>query len=119
MASNRAKYIPFTPAIESVYAQSDFVISGGGLTKYECAYAGITNACLSLTDLQDQDTREMAAQGLTLDLGPAETSEIARVRGRIHEFISDPEALSAQRRAFASKLDTEGPRRVAQALSAL
>ncbi|WP_354445423.1 hypothetical protein [Ottowia thiooxydans] len=119
MSSYRAKYIPFTPAIESVYAQSDFVISGGGLTKYECAYACITNACLSLTDLQDQDTREMAAQGLTLDLGPADTSDIARIRRQIHEFISDPKALSAQRKAFASKLDPEGPRRVAQALSAL
>ncbi|WP_156909489.1 hypothetical protein [Ottowia thiooxydans] len=119
MASSRAKYIPFTPAIESVYAQSDFVISGGGLTKYECAYAGITNACLSLTDLQDQDTREMAAQGFTLDLGPADSAELSRLRRQIHEFISDPRALSAQRRAFASKLDAEGPRRVAQALSIL
>lgn len=118
-SSAHAQHVALTPAIELIYAQTDFVICGGGLTKYECAYAGIPNACLSLTALQNQDTQIMAKQDFTLDLGLAESLQPDRLCGQIAEFIHNPEALAAQRNAFAFKLDSDGPRRVAQALLAL
>lgn len=115
----RARHLALTPTIESVYAQADFVICGGGLTKYECAYAGIANACLSLTALQDEDTQAMAAQGLTLDLGLAATLNPTHLRRQIVGFMRNPEALAAQRRAFATKLHSDGSRHVARALLSL
>ncbi|WP_123785210.1 hypothetical protein [Pseudazoarcus pumilus] len=114
-----ARHLPLTPAIETLYANTDFVLCGGGLTKYECAYAGIPNACLSLTSLQNEDTRIMAAQGFTLDLGLASALHPERLRGQLAEFIRDETAQADQRRAFASKLDGDGPLRVARTLLSL
>ena len=118
-AGQRARHVALTPAIEDIYAAADFVICGGGLTKYECAYAGIPNACLSLTALQGEDTRIMAAQGFTLDLGLAEDLKSGRLHDQIAGFINNPSALAAQRRTFASKLDGDGPRQVARTLLSL
>ncbi|MBN9366324.1 MAG: hypothetical protein J0H59_04745 [Comamonadaceae bacterium] len=117
--SAQAQHFALTPAIESIYAQSDLVICGGGLTKYECAYACIPNACLSLTALQDQDTKIVAAQGFTLDLGLAEKMAPSRLCRQITEFIHDPRARMAQCKAFASKLNANGPYHVARTLLAL
>ena len=118
-ASVQALHASLTPAIESIYAQADFVICGGGLTKYECAYAGIANACLSLTALQDQDTQVMAALGLTMNLGLAEMLKPSHLHRQISEFIHDPKARTAQRRASASQWDAAASHRTAQALLAL
>lgn len=114
-----AKHLPLTPDIESVYEQVDFVVCGGGLTKYESAFCAIPNACLSLTTLQHSDTLAMAAQDLTLDLGMASELDPSRLRSQLTGFISNPVAIVAQRQAFASKLDNEGQKRVAMALLSL
>ena len=114
-----ARHIALTPGIEAIYAETDFVICGGGLTKYECAYAGISNACISLTTLQDEDTKIMATQGFTLDLGRAEDIKSSRLHDQIAEFINNPTKLVTQRQAFASKLNGDGPRQVAQMLLSL
>ncbi|WP_448254744.1 hypothetical protein [Ottowia oryzae] len=119
LASQQARHIALTPAIESVYAQCDLVLCGGGLTKYECAFAGIANACLSLTTLQNQDTRIMATLGFTLNLGLAERLVPNQLRRKISNFIRNPGARAVQRRAFASHWDADGPHRAAQALLAL
>ncbi|MBL0049379.1 MAG: hypothetical protein IPP32_14935 [Bacteroidetes bacterium] len=57
--------------IEKLYAKSDFIISGGGLVKYECAYCGVLNATLSLTAGVYADTQLFEAEKLTLDIGTA------------------------------------------------
>lgn len=112
-------HIALTPDIETAYANTDFVICGGGLTKYECAYAGIPNACLSLTGLQSEDTQIMAARGFTLDLGLASELKSRHLREQVIDFINNPAALAAQRQAFASKLDGSGPNQVAKTLLSL
>jgi spore coat polysaccharide biosynthesis predicted glycosyltransferase SpsG len=114
-----ASHVALTPDIESVYAQTDFVICGGGLTKYESAYCAIPNACLSLTTLQQADTQAMAAQNLTLDLGMAGDLDPRRLRRQIADFIGNPAARVVQRQAFASKLDSNGQGRVTRTLLSL
>lgn len=115
----RVRRIALTSHIESVYADSDLVICGGGLTKYESAYCGIANACLSLTALQQDDTRTMAELGFTLDLGLATEANPVALESKISAFIRNPTALANQRMAFASKLDGAAPQRVAKILLAL
>ena len=44
---------------------------GGGLTKYECIFAGIPVASFAQTPSQQADTDTLAKQGLISDLGPA------------------------------------------------
>lgn len=116
---SNARHAPFTPDIESIYENTDFIICGGGLTKYESAYCGIANACLSLTPLQQEDTRNMAAENLTLDLGSATNMDVDRVQDLIGKFINSKSARVVQRKAFESKLDSNGIQRVAEALITL
>lgn len=107
------------PDMERAYAAADLVVSGGGLVKYESAYCGIANACLSLTPLQEDDTQAMAARDLTLDLGPLHRFDRARVRDALSAFARDPGALAAQHQAFAHMLETDSPRRLADAILSL
>ena len=58
-----------TPQLASRLAQTDLLICGGGLLKYEAAYCGIPSAICSVTELQHHDTRAFCAQGLAYDLG--------------------------------------------------
>ena len=46
-----------TPELASRLAQTDLLICGGGLLKYEAAYCGIPSAICSVTELQHHDTR--------------------------------------------------------------
>jgi len=105
--------------MDGMYAAADLVVSGGGLLKYESAYCGIPNACLALTPLQEEDTRALAARDLTLDLGPMHLFDAARVRNALSGLASSPRALAAQRHAFALMLDTDSPRRLADAILSL
>lgn len=114
-----ARHLPLSPQVEAAYAQADFVVCGGGLVKYESAYCGLPNACLSLTALQDADTRVMAERQLTLDLGPLEAFEPARCARQVAAFLADPRAIGTQRDAFATKLTTDGSERVADLLLSL
>ena len=119
LSNGRVRHITFTPDIESVYSDIDFVVCGGGLTKYECAFMGIANACISLTTLQKQDTEMMAAQEFTLDLGYAKNFEASDFCQEISNFIKNPNRLSAQRHAFASKIGSDGTKQIVQAIRSL
>ncbi|SDX87703.1 hypothetical protein [Delftia lacustris] len=114
-----ANHLSLTADMETVYAEADFVVCGGGLTKYECAFSGLVNACISLTNLQSNDTEEMARQGLTLDLGAAIDFEYGRVKREIMEFIDDPIALLGQRKNFASKISDDGSSKIVRTILSL
>ncbi len=107
------------PDVETLYAEADLIVTGGGLVKYESAYCGIPNVALSQTALQDEDTRLLAARHLTFDLGRAGSLQVAGVARRLAGFASGSAALAAQRRAFRDTLHTDATRRLARAVLAL
>jgi spore coat polysaccharide biosynthesis predicted glycosyltransferase SpsG len=68
---NVISYLPVIPEIETYLADTDVVITGGGLTKYECAYCCIPNASLTQTAEVYAEAQSFAQAGLTYDLGMA------------------------------------------------
>lgn len=111
-----ANQLTLTSDMEKIYADADFFICGGGLVKYECAFSGLINACLSLTELQSADTEEMARQGLTLDLGMAKDFESLSLRRKIMDFIDDPIELADKRKNFALKIQDDGPEKMVRTI---
>ena len=110
---------PARPDIETLYARADLLVTGGGLVKYESAYCAIPSVSLSRTALQHQDTRELAARGLTLDLGTAADFQAAPFAGALARFAAGPVARAAQRRAAGVELATDSTERLAGMLLSL
>lgn len=69
--SNSIQYLSPTFNIEEIYAKVDFVIHGGGMTKYECAFCFIPNATISQSELIAKDTVDFELAGLTINWGLA------------------------------------------------
>jgi spore coat polysaccharide biosynthesis predicted glycosyltransferase SpsG len=111
-----ARVVAPGPGVEDLYRDADFVVCGGGLVKYESAYCGVPNACVSQTGLQAEDTRRMAARGLTLDLGDADAFDPTGAGARLRAFATDAAAVQRQRAAFRGILDTDSPRHLARLL---
>lgn len=63
-----------TTDLKEAFVWADACISGGGLTKYECLFAGIPVASFAQTAGQQADTDVFVRLGLIGDLGPAYTS---------------------------------------------
>lgn len=116
---NGARLLSPRSDIEQLYARNDFIVTGGGLVKYESAYCGIPNASLSQTALQYQDTGILAARNLTLDLGRADRFSVSAFSAALARFAGDPGALASQRRAFRTILTTDGTQRLAKVLLSL
>jgi spore coat polysaccharide biosynthesis predicted glycosyltransferase SpsG len=85
----RAAVLTGVFALAEMLAGTGAVISGGGLTKYEAAYAGVATAVLSQTAEQDHDTERFAALGLGLDLGPAAADGDDAIAAAIDRFVTD------------------------------
>lgn len=62
---------PLKNSLHELLRDADFVISGGGLTKYECIYCGIPNGCFNQTEDQLEDTEILAKEGLTMNFRAA------------------------------------------------
>jgi spore coat polysaccharide biosynthesis predicted glycosyltransferase SpsG len=75
-------------AVEQLYENSDFVISGGGLMKYEAAYCCIPNATFNLTPDQHSDTVEFEKADLTVNLGEAYAPDEKKLKSNLELFIS-------------------------------
>jgi len=88
--NNKIKYLPLSPFMEKYFEKSDVVITGGGLTKYECAYNCIPNASLTQTIEQDEEVKTFSEAGLTYYLGMAESLDFKQeeVIKKLHEFFS-------------------------------
>jgi spore coat polysaccharide biosynthesis predicted glycosyltransferase SpsG len=69
--NNTIQYLSPTFNIEAIYSRVDFVIHGGGMTKYECAFCFIPNATISQSELIAKDTVDFRIAGLTKDWGLA------------------------------------------------
>jgi len=88
--SNKIEYLPLVPEMEKYLENSNIVITGGGLTKYDCAYNCIPNASLTQTIEQDEEVQTFANAGLTYYLGMAVNldSQKDEVVGKLKEFLS-------------------------------
>lgn len=110
---------PTRQDIESLYGRAHLIVTGGGLVKYESAYCAIPSASLSRTALQLEDSRVLAARGLTLDLGAMADFRAETVREALAVFASDPGAQAAQRRAFGAQLAADSTGQLAGMLLSL
>ena len=88
---NTFEILPLTNSIEKYYANTDLIITGGGLSKYEAGYCCLANASISQTKYQYKDTSIMAREGLTFDLGMAETFTKKKyfLKTRLEKFLSN------------------------------
>ena len=68
--------ITFTQDMSLLYHQTDLVISGGGLTKYESAYCAIPNIVLAQTQDQYDESVSFEEKGLCFTVG---TSKVDRL----------------------------------------
>ncbi|MEW6989346.1 methyltransferase domain-containing protein [Colwelliaceae bacterium 6441] len=67
--NNQIVYLPLSKKSEEYYQQADIFISGGGGSKYEAGFCQIPNATISQTIEQADDTKILAKNNLTFDLG--------------------------------------------------
>jgi len=72
--------------IENLMIDTDLIISGGGMLKYEASYCGIPNATLSQTEDQYQDTLILEELGVTLNLGLANNYQVDKVQSKLLSF---------------------------------
>jgi len=72
---NRVQYLPISFDIEKYLKDADAVITGGGVTMYDCAYSCIANAALNQNKHQEEDTLPFSKAGLTYYLGMAQSLE--------------------------------------------
>lgn len=64
-----------TTELKEAFVWADACLCGGGLTKYECIFAGIPVSSFAQTPSQQADTDMLVDQGIISDLGPAYESD--------------------------------------------
>jgi len=115
--NNEIEYLPLSPDMGKYLEKTDVVITGGGLTKYECAYSCIPNASLTQTVEQDEEVQTFAKAGLTYYLGMAVNLDLQKdkVVKKLKEFFS----LNVRRSLFENgknKFTTESTQTLVQAI---
>lgn len=87
--NNKKIYIEsLKPDIENLLYDTDLIISGGGMLKYEAGYCAIPNATLSQTEEQYQDTLILEKEGLTINLGLAKQYNPENLIRKLSVFCS-------------------------------
>lgn len=84
--------------LEDILKDTDLVITGGGLIKYECAYCCIPNASLTQTPEQDEEVQAFARAGLTYYLNRAEYFD--RNKQGIVDGLKDFISLPARKKLY-------------------
>ena len=87
----RAIYKLMKPAfdIENTLMQTDAVINGGGIIKYESSYSLIPTASFSTTLLQFEDSKILSRHGVHFDLGLLEELSKKRILKQLSNFLLD------------------------------
>jgi spore coat polysaccharide biosynthesis predicted glycosyltransferase SpsG len=97
------------PSLRALIASADLVVSGGGMTLYECLASGAPVVATVLADNQKPNVSEMARAGLIVAAEPSLEAAVARVSGDV-----------ALRRSLAARgreaVDGGGATRVAAAI---
>jgi spore coat polysaccharide biosynthesis predicted glycosyltransferase SpsG len=87
------RLVAFTPSMADHFVWADACISGGGLTKYECAYIGLPVAILAKTSDEQMDTAVFATNNLGYDLGGF--AEPDRLEEMLEVFIREADLRRA------------------------
>jgi len=87
LKNNTYQALGFVDDMSAVYKQTDLIINGGGLTKYEAGFCLIPNCAISQTNAQHKDTLELASANLTFDLGLAEDATVESLTLNIERFL--------------------------------
>lgn len=99
------------PSLAGVLAESDLVLAGGGRLKYEAGYCLLPVASVSQTPLQAEDTADLAARGLCVDLGAASRMDPNALRAEL-EVLRAPRARRALMDAQARAFPEDAPRKL-------
>lgn len=102
-----------TPALPSVLAQADLVVSAAGVTLLELCCLGVPAALVQLTDNQALGYRAAVSGGLAAGLG--ETADLVDAAPRLRALLTDPEARAALGRTASSVVDGHGADRILDA----
>lgn len=86
---DRIELIEPTIHIEQIYERADFVINGGGLTKYESAFCMIPSASVSLTELQYEDSKYLEKIGILYNLGLIDDLDEQTFKDQLIRFVSN------------------------------
>jgi spore coat polysaccharide biosynthesis predicted glycosyltransferase SpsG len=89
-------YILPNGAIENIFEKSDFLIAGGGLIKYEAAFAMIPTFSFSTNELQKEDNELLAKENILVDLGPIDEFSFSRFSFQISNFFDNIDKLKSQ-----------------------
>jgi len=115
--NNEIEYLPLSPDMGKYLEKTDVVITGGGLTKYECAYSCIPNASLTQTVEQDEEVQTFAKAGLTYYLGMAVNLDLQK--DKVVKKLKDFFSLNVRRSIFENgknKFTTESTQTLVQAI---
>jgi len=69
------------PSLRGLIASADLVVSGGGMTLYECLASGVPVVATVLADNQRPNVAEMGRAGLIVPAEPSLAAAVARVAG--------------------------------------
>jgi spore coat polysaccharide biosynthesis predicted glycosyltransferase SpsG len=97
------------PSLRRLIAAADLVVSGGGMTLYECLASGAPVVATVLADNQRLNVAEMARVGLIVAAEPSLEAAVARVAG-------DPSLRRALCVRGRESIDGRGATRVAAAI---
>lgn len=110
---NQWQVQPFSPHIEKLYANTDLIISGGGLVKYEAAYCGIPCGSLANTEAEAKETQGFSAAGLVYDLGRAEAFSASAFRQHCQK-LAEHDLRAQQRQTMLKHFPDNATQKVAQ-----
>lgn len=83
------KIVEFGKSFEEQFRWADVCLCGGGLTKYDCGFAGIPVASLAQTQEQQRDTEALLRMGAVWDFGMAELSSARELTNNLERFFDD------------------------------
>lgn len=107
-SETKSNYNTISPTfeIEKFYSNTDFIINGGGLTKYEGSYCLIPSASLSMNELQYKDSQILSNEGLIFDLGVNDDNLFNRVKAFIPNVLYNQEVLNRMKLSAMHKFYT-------------
>lgn len=86
---NSINVYPFDSKIEKYFENTDLIISGGGLTKYEAAYCCIPSIVISLNEDQSEEASLFENKGLTYNLGLWDSNKNDIYEQKLINFFED------------------------------
>jgi spore coat polysaccharide biosynthesis predicted glycosyltransferase SpsG len=74
--------------IEKFYKETDLVINGGGLTKYESCFNLIPSASFAMTELQNEDSIVLESLGLICNFGMIRDFKALNIKEKLEKLLN-------------------------------